>query len=219
MNVWGASALTIQELEAMVNNNDDPTYHLSLYTNRFYILAVCVSISNQRVEITQQLKQLTTVSARRFYHTLHHLTVMDPTWSLPEDIHQRYLKLFLHIDFAGFTHHHTMTMIGALIRKHWGPCPVWHNDNRPSDHEHHLFAHNMAELAQAKSQQTKEVPKWILDFAFDSLSLDPLPPASAVASCLKVIAIDLGCNLSNITDPNRRYVPSNPISIHHLTKS
>ena len=40
----------------------------------------------------------------------------------------------------------------------------------------------------------EKVPRWTLRFALDSLSMDPPPPPSVVANCLKIIAIDLDCN-------------------------
>ena len=43
----------------------------------------------------------------------------------------------------------------------------------------------------------QKVPRWTLRFALHSLSLYPMPPTSAIADCLSIIAIDLGCDVSN----------------------
>ena len=57
----------------------------------------------------------------------------------------------------------------------------------------------MVEAAQVEYQQTqhRKVLRWILRFALESLSLNPLPPTSVIADCLSIIAIDLGCNVSD----------------------
>lgn len=222
--VRGASTLTTQELEAMVEDGDQTigtTLDLALALNRFYIFAVCVrvSFSNRGIPITQEFEQLTTTSAGRFYHTLHRLTATDPTSSILEDIRLRYEGDFPRdIDFTVFPYHHTMTMINALIRRDWGPRSTWHDDDRPSGREHIRFARNMAELTQAEYRREQEVPKWFLDFAFDSLSLDPLPPTPVVTECLKIIAINLGCNVSDIGTLDERYIFSILVDIYLLTR-
>jgi hypothetical protein len=77
------------------------------------------------------------------------------------------------------------------------------------DHPLH-FHRYMVEAAQAEYERTQQrkTPRWILRFALDSLSLDP-PPTSVVADCLEIIAIDLGCDVSNITTLDERYICSN----------
>ena len=222
--VRGTSTLTTQELGTMVEDDDQTigaTLDLALALNRFYIFAVRVSVSfsNRRMAITQEFEQLTTTSAGRFYHTLHRLIATDPTSSILEDIRLRYEGDFPRdIDFTVFPYHHTMTMINALIRRDWGSRSTWHDDDRPSGREHIRFARNMAELTQAEYRREQEVPKWILDFAFDSLSLDPLPPTPVVTECLKIIAINLGCNVSETGTLDERYIFSILVDIYPLTK-
>jgi hypothetical protein len=70
-------------------------------------------------------------------------------------------------------------------------------------------------LARFKYQSTRQVkiPRWILHFAFRSLSSDPLPPTSVVADCLSIIAIDLGCDITYPGSSDERCVHLRP----HLT--
>lgn len=160
-----------------------------------------------------------TASAERFYRTVHHLVVTDPTSSVLEDVRRRYDKDFPRdIDFTGFPYRYTMTMVDALIRRDWGPRPIWCSENRPADDKYLLFARNMVELAQAEYQRERQVPEWVLRFSTNSLSLDPLPPASIVVDCLKVIAIDLGCDISEVATSDERYIFSNLFSAHLLTR-
>ena len=153
------------------------------------------------------LCHLATVSAQSFYRTFHHLMVMDPTSPVVEDICKHYITIIpLHAYFKNLPFCHTMIMIHALIMRCWTTRYIWCGGNRPSDDEYIPFAQDSAKIAQAEYQQKLQVPDWILGFVFDSLSLDPLPPAPVVAACLKIIAIDLGCNISNITSFQERCV-------------
>ena len=188
--------------------------------NHFYIFAVCVSLSDRGRAITQGFQQLAIASAERFYRTLHRLTVMDQTSSVLEDIRRRYHKALPHgINFADLPSWHTTTMIDALIRRAWSTRPIWCGHDRPSDYEHIRFAQDIAELSRAEYRRERELPKWILDFAFDSLSLDPLPSASIVANCFEITAINLGCGVSDTTTSEGRYISFGPIHIRLLTTS
>ena len=66
----------------------------------------------------------------------------------------------------------------------------------------------MVEAAQVEYRQTgfQKVPRWILRFALHSLSLDPPPPVPVVADCLTIVAIDLDCQVSDITVLEERCV-------------
>jgi len=66
----------------------------------------------------------------------------------------------------------------------------------PSVMIHHIYQEKLP----------KKVPRWILRFARHLLSQDPLPPASAVANCLTIIAIDLGCTFPSEINPDERCV-------------
>ena len=218
MKVEEVSTLITQRLETIVGHRDQ-ALSSTIVVPCFNIFAICIRVRNGGVSTTTGLEQLAAVSPGFFYHTFHCLTVVDPTSSVLEDICQNYYEVLPDgISFVDLPSQHTMTMIDTSIRRNWTPQST-QGDDRLSNHEHLLFAQDIAELAQAEYQQNLEIPKWIFDFAFNSLSMDPHLPASAVANCLKVIAINLGCDLSKVTTLNRRYVPSNLISIHHLTKS
>ncbi|KAF9789706.1 hypothetical protein BJ322DRAFT_1018299 [Thelephora terrestris] len=168
-------------------------------------------VSNQRVAVKEGLEQLATESAGCLYHIFCHLTITNPTSSILGHMRPRYSRFFPGaVDWTALPYCHTMVMIHALVRREWGPLHIWSNDNRPSDHEHITFARNIAELAQADYQREQKVPGWILGFAFDSLSLDPLPPPSVVADCLKAIAVELCCEILDVV--------TSDTSIHLLTR-
>ena len=184
------SALITEKLETRIDDNGR-----ALVTVQFNILTVCHTVNSRRVAITQGLEQLATMSVGCAYSTLYHLTITNPTSTVLEDVHRRYRTAFpFKIDFAGLPSHHKMAMIHALINGEWDPRPIWSNKDRPPDGEHIRFAQDIARLARAEYIRQQEVPRWILNFTFNSLSLVPPPSAFIVADCLKVIAIDLGCD-------------------------
>ena len=150
----------------------------------------------------QDKEQLATVSARCLLRSLHHLSAMDPPSSDLADIYRRYNRAFpFDSDSRGLPFHHAITKIHAMANQYWNPRHVKWDDYRPSDQEYTTFAQHMVEAAQVEYQQTscRKVPCWILRFALHSLSLDPPPPVPVVADCLRITAIDLGCQVSNTT--------------------
>ena len=200
VQVEALSALIAQALETIDENEDK-----ALVMDRFNLFAICISTSKGPVGITQGLERLSTASAGYIYGAFYHFTVTDPTSIVLKAMHQRFNEIFPYwTDFTGVPFRHTMLMIRALVGEEWGPRPIWSDEDRPSDREHTQFALDIAELARAEYQRQQKVPGWILGFAFDTLSLDPLPQASIVGNCLKVIAIGLGCDISNVAASDER---------------
>ncbi|KAF9780448.1 hypothetical protein BJ322DRAFT_293700 [Thelephora terrestris] len=93
-----------------------------------------------------------------------------------------------------------MIEIHGLVTRRWSRRDSW-DDYRPSRPEHIAFARYMVEVAQVGYQrlECRNVPDWILRFALHSLFLDFPPPAPIAANCLAIAAIDLGCDVSDIT--------------------
>jgi hypothetical protein len=189
----------LKHLETMTTlGNFDPT----LVSGCFDVLIDCVQvdINNCKVVVMQGLEELAAVSAMCFLRTFHHLSVMDPTSNIFEDVRQRYRKVFPYwADFRGLPFHCTMTKIKSLANQRWNPRDAQWDSWSPSTQEWISFTRGMAEITQVKYQQPqyRKAPRWVLRFALHSLSLEPLPPTSAVADCLSIIAIDLGCDVSS----------------------
>ena len=188
---------TLKHLATMMAlGNFDP----ALVSGCFDVFIDCVKVdvNDRKVVIMQGLEQLATVSAACFLRTFHHLSVMNPTSPVLDDVRQRYSRVFpFGTDFSGLPFYCTMTMICSLADRSWNPHKIRWGEWRPSAPEWISFTRSMAEISQAKYQRTRKVPRWILRLALHSLSLDPLPPMSAVADCLSIIANDLGCDVSN----------------------
>ena len=183
----------------------DPT----LVVDCFNVFVGCVSINNHTLVVMKGLDRLATVSAGCFFRIVRHIWVTDPTSSVLADLRRRYERVFpFRTDFRGLPFYHIMTMTHALVHNLWGLRNLRWDDYRPSGQEHISLARHIVEVAQVEYQrmQRRKIPRWILRFALHSLSLDSLPPSSVIADCLTTIAIDLGCDLSNVTIPDDRCV-------------
>jgi hypothetical protein len=183
-----------------------------LVTSCFNIFISCINVIDDTPVMVQGLEQLAAPSAFFFLRAFRHLLQTDPTSNTLATLRRRYNRVFLSswVDFTDLPIRYTMIAAHMLVNPHCKPPAhwKWRNDNRPSAQEHNQLAWCMVKAAQAGHQRKlwRRVPGWTLHFAFDSLSLDPPPPPSVVADCLKIIAIDLGCDLSNITTPDERCV-------------
>ena len=190
---------TLKHLATMMTLADfDPT----LVSGCFDVFTGCikVDVNNGKMVIMQGLEQLAAVSAMCFLRTLHHLFVMDPDSSVLEDVCRRYLMVFpFEPDFTGLPFYYTMIKIHSLANQSWDPRTIRWDDHEPSTQECISFTRGVAETAQVEYQrlEPQKVPRWILRFAHHSLSLDPVTPMSVVADCLSIVAIDLGCEVSN----------------------
>ena len=208
----------------MLQTSLDKTFHLSavkylttmpevacfdpsLMVSCFNIFVGCLNITDNTPVVVQGLEQLATFSSRFLFQTLRHFCITDPTSNTLEDLRRRYNKVFSSgwADLKDLPFRYTMIGVHILVTQHPKP-PGWFKrwkDDRPSAQEHIQLAWCIAEVAQLGYRQTQheKVPRWTLRFALDSLSMDPPPPPSVVADCLKIIAIDLGCDISNIMTP------------------
>ena len=175
----------------------------------FHILVGYIDVSNGKVVVIQGSQELATLSARCLFQTSRNLSTTDPNSGTLADLRRRYDRVFPpDTDFRGLPFYNTMTNIRALVNNNWNPRFVEWTDYRPSDQELIPFARHMVEVAQEEYQrmETRKVPRWILRFALQTLSLDPPSPPSAIADCLTIISIDLHCDVSSVQILDERYL-------------
>ena len=169
----------------------------------------CVNSKNGQAVVMQGSEQLATTSASCLSLTFHHLLVTNPTSDTIADICRRYDGIFpVNTNFDGFSPLHPVIEFHALVNHDWFPRSTQWADHRPSSQDHISSARRIVGVARLGNQQTqnREVPPLTLLFALDSLSLDPLPPASVIADCLTIAAIDLGCDLLDMASWDEGYV-------------
>ena len=197
-------AVRLPTLKHLVTMEVLPDFDPTLVEGCFGVFIGCITVRDRKVAIVQGLEELATLSATCFLRTFHHLSLMNPTSSVLADLRQRYNKIFpFGVEFWSLSFYPTMAKIHDLLNSdvRWG-------NYKPFTQGHIPAAWDMAEAARVGYQKTrhKKVPRRTLHFAFRSLSLDPPPPASVIASCLSIIAIDLGCDVSNIRFMDQRCV-------------
>ena len=201
----------------------DPT----IFVNCLDILIGCINVTNGKVTVTRGLEQLATLSALCCLHTLSPLTTIDPT---VEDLRQRYTSIFPpETNFYGLPFSHILSAIHNVFYQTYKlyavfPAHVdqislitWRSrqfqriqwkDYKPPVETQIVVARALSMLAlfEYRRRGNKKVPRWLLRFAFHSLSQDPLPPTSVVVNCLSMIAVDLGCRVEITATSNERCV-------------
>jgi hypothetical protein len=202
-------ALHLSALKYLASMSELAYFDPALVASCFSSFISCVNAIDRKLVVVDGSKQLATLSASCFLRTLLYLSSTDPTSSTLADLRRRY-SVFpsLYVHFDGLPICYTTFALHILfIRDEPSGWRMQWNNNRPSTQEHIQFAWCIAEAAQVENQRRLyEVPNWMLRFVLDSLSQDPPPPSSAIANCLKVIAISLECNVLNTRTADDRYV-------------
>jgi len=204
---------TLKSLAAMTTLADfDP----ALVSACFDVLLGCIVTADYKAAITQGSEELATVSATCCLRTFAHLTTMDPTSSILKDMRKRYTAAITPAsDFENFPAYRSFAALHNVFyrsERDWLSTgrleqAIRWNDYEITDNEHVTYV----QLAQFKYQmgESAKVPRWILRFVLHHLSQDPPPPASVVIGCLSIIAIDMGCTISDQTapdEPDEEYV-------------
>lgn len=177
-------------------SNIDP----ALVSDCFDVLIRSVEFNNDRVVFLQGREQLATVFSVYFAYAFHRLSATDPKSSVAAHLRECYKDKFPVTAYPLIT-------IDALVAERWKPNKGWRDDNRPPTREHVSCARYMAFAARIGYTRTRytKIPRWVLRFALDSLSLDPQPPTSVVVDCLIILATDMGCHVPGITASEERY--------------
>ena len=224
------TALDLRCITWMLRTSLDKTIHLStlkllvmmttpadfdpaLISVCFDILTGCVSIVGDKAVITLRSEDLAVTSALCCLRALSHPTTMDPASSVFKDMQRRYTRAIpVGTNFEGLPSNHRFCIIHNMFypsqsqgQSLYRPKIQWENYTL-SDSDHAVLT-QLAWL-EYRRKQCRKVPRWILRFARHILSQDPPPPAPVVADCLSIIAMDLGCSVSNATTLDERYVRS-----------
>ena len=199
----------LNHLAATKLTDFDPT----LVVDCFNILFGCVKAINDKAVAAQGMEPLAAASSICCLRMLSHLMAVDPTSTIIEDTHGRYVKAF-----PPQTYLNSLPCSDTLHVIHWafhlGNLPLqnqwkrnlWKGD-RPFSDEHVMVAQALTKVAQFKYRGRRaRVPCWILRFVLHSLSQSPPPPASVVIDSLSIVAISLGYNPLNIGASNERCV-------------
>ena len=108
--------LALEYLATMVALAD---FNPALVVDCFNVLIGCVKAANGETVITRGLERLAIVSSAGFLRTFAHLSVMDPTSSVLEDIRQGYVRTVPHeIAFNNLPFSRTFGTTHCLFYRH-----------------------------------------------------------------------------------------------------
>jgi hypothetical protein len=189
----------------------------ALVSDCFDVLIDCIKVNEDKPVVVQGMEQLAEESAMCFFLTYSHLSMSDTLL----DVRYRYRRAFpRNLDFSGLSSPHALGTIHEVIYSLWKvKVPIEWRGHKPTNHEHAVVAHAISKLSWDECHwYNRRVPPLCLSFALHHLSQDPLPPPSVIASCLLIVATDLGCSVPKTTIMGERFVRLRQISTTLLTK-
>jgi len=178
----------LKTILALSGSNSD------IVMNCFNIFSNCfVASNNGDLSITRGSEQLAEMSAMCFFCAFSSLLLAEPTSTTIEEMPQRYEIFPLcanlqHLPSPMRAFHRLFVKEGKKPDISWA-----HYD--PSSDELVPFARALNGVNKSKYRSgaytKKNVPRWLVRFAFRFVSQDPPPPTSVLIDCLNIIAIDL----------------------------
>jgi len=180
----------------------------------------CVRVTENRVEVIRGSEQLAAAAAMCLLGATSYSLRVDPGSKILEDMEEQYSRIFPPAaDLRGLPFRHTIYGINHFFRRRDRPNrPSWKGVD-PSSPGNMLLSQDLASIAWFcyigfGLEGRKKVPRWVLRFSLHSLLWDSEPPVSVIADCLMIIAIDLGCDISegDVRNPDKRY--ASPAQLH-----
>ena len=179
----------------------------------FHILISCISTTSENcVVVLQGSEDLGETAAACLLGGISHLLILDPASAVLEDIWKQYREVFLPtVDLRNLPFYTMISAIHNLINQDNHPISIDWKDIDPSTPENLLLAHSLVKIAWSHYQRLKgqkKVPHWVLQFSLHNLLQHPNPPVLVVADCLLIIAIGLGCDISegDVRNMDKRFV-------------
>jgi len=192
-----------------------PGFKTTIVADCFNILIGCVSVVDDKwVVVLRGSEQLAETAATCLLGVVSHSLIMDPKSNVLKDVHQRYDRTFPPgVNLSNLPFCRMISGVHNLFNRHDHPKGLKWKDVDPSTPENLSLAHSLVNTAwlsyqTPRSDGRKKVPRWVLHFSLHSLLWRPEPSASVIASCLMIVAIDLGCDVSEsyIRNPDKRHV-------------
>ena len=201
-------------LKFLVSVIASPGLRTTLVADCFNIFVGCIGIPNgSHVVVLQGSEQLAETAAICLLGTLSHSLVMDPKSHILKDVRQQFNRCFLPtVSLQSIPFHRIISVVDKLFNEYNRPKGPNQKGVDHSAPESHLPAHILVRVAwlcqRLELEGQKRAPHWVLYSLFHRLLQDPNPPVSAIADCLLVIGINLGCNVSesDIRGSYKRYV-------------
>jgi len=200
-----------------------PGFSTTIVTDCFNILIGCISVIDEKwVVVLQESEQLAETAATCLLGVISHSLIVDPKSNILKDMRQRYDVTFPPgVNLPDLPFCRMISGVHNLFDRHDHPRGLKWKDVDPSAPENLPLVHSLVNTAwlcyqKPRSDGRTKVPRWVLRFSLHSLLWRLEPPASVIANCLTIVAIDLGCDVSerDIRSPDKRYVF--PTQLHSL---
>jgi len=168
----------------------------------FKIFIGCLGVTHNRAVVIRGCEQLAAAAAMCLLRAISYLLREDPKSNILKDMDQQYNRVFPPAaDFRDLPFHHTIHVIHHFFHRRHHPKGLSWKGVDPSAPGNLLLAEYLASIAgycytRSELGGRKKVPRWVLRFSLHSLLWDPEPPVSVITNCLMIVAIDLGCDIS-----------------------
>jgi len=198
-----------------------PGFEATIVTGCFNVFVSCVSVAgNGGVTVIRGLEQHAVTAATCLLGSVSRLLIEDPRSKILTDVRQQLRRIFPStVDHPNLPFYHTMNAIHGLFGERDHPDALDWKGLDFSTQESSSLAHHLVKIAwswyrKPRLEEERKVPRWVLHFSLHSLLSDPEPPSSVIADCSLIIAIGLGCDVSEtyIRNPDKRYV--HPTQLH-----
>ena len=204
------SQLTLEYLASILML---PGFKTVVAADCFKVFIGCLRVTNNRAVVIRGYEQLAATAAMCLLHAISRLLREDPRSNILKDMNQHYNRILPPTaDFRGLHSRHTIHVVHSFFHRRDRPKGLSWKGVDPSAPGNIFLAQYLAGIAGYCYTRPwlggrKKVPRWVLRFSLHSLLRDPEPPVSVITDCLKVVAIDLGCDLSedDVRNPDERY--------------
>jgi len=191
-------------------------------TDCFKVFIGCLHVTDDRAAVIRGCEQLAATAAMCLLHAISRLLREDPRSNILKDMDQQYNRIFPPAaDFRGLPFCHTIHVVHNFFHRRDHAKGLSWKGVDPSAPGNLLLAQYLASIAgycyTRPGLGGRKVPRWVLRFSLHSLLWDPEPPVSVVADCLMVVAIDLGCDISenDVRNLDKRY--ESPAQLYSLS--
>ena len=202
--------LTLEFLASILTH---PGFKTIIGTDCFKILISCVRVIDNRAAVIRGCEQLAATAAMCLLRTISYSLRVDPKSRILKDMVQQYNRIFPPtLDLRNLPFRHTIHGIHHFFHRHDRPKGLSWKGFDPSTPGNPPLSHELASIAwfcytRFGLEGRKKVPSWVLRFSLHSLLWNSRPPASVISNCLMIIAIDLGCDISegDVMNPDKRF--------------
>ena len=189
-----------------------PGFKTAIAVECFNILVGCISVSNEgRVVVLRGSEELAESVTTCLLGGLSHLVIMDPASKVLEEMRQRFRRLFPSMtDLQDLPFNHTLRAVTGLLYRHDYHENLGWKVGKSSTLENIVLVNSVVRVVWSRYQvpdDWMEAPHWGSCSRFDYLLQDPQLPASVIAHCLSIVAIELGCDVpeSDVETQDKRY--------------